>query len=34
LNLIFLWFKELEGISRTDFDLKAHEKFSGRKKQF
>jgi glycyl-tRNA synthetase len=25
-------FKELEGIhSRTDFDLKAHEKFSGRK---
>ncbi|MCX8522431.1 glycine--tRNA ligase [Chryseobacterium formosus] len=28
-------FKELEGIhSRTDFDLKAHEKFSGRKLQF
>lgn len=28
-------FKELEGIhSRTDFDLKAHEKFSGKKLQF
>ena len=28
-------FKELEGIhSRTDFDLKAHEKFSGRKLQY
>ncbi len=28
-------FKELEGIhSRTDFDLKAHEEFSGRKLQF
>ena len=28
-------FKELEGIhSRTDFDLKAHEKYSGRKLQF
>jgi glycyl-tRNA synthetase len=28
-------FKELEGIhSRTDFDLKAHEKFSGRKLHF
>jgi glycyl-tRNA synthetase len=28
-------FKELEGIhSRTDFDLKAHEKFSGRKLYF
>jgi glycyl-tRNA synthetase len=28
-------FKELEGIhSRTDFDLKAHEQFSGRKLQY
>ena len=28
-------FKELEGIhSRTDFDLSAHEKFSGRKLQY
>ncbi|MCZ2444334.1 MAG: glycine--tRNA ligase [Flavobacteriales bacterium] len=28
-------FKELEGIhSRTDFDLKAHEKYSGRKQQY
>jgi glycyl-tRNA synthetase len=31
----FFGFKELEGIhSRTDFDLKAHEKFSGRKLQY
>ena len=28
-------FKELEGIhSRTDFDLKAHQEFSGRKIQY
>jgi glycyl-tRNA synthetase (class II) len=35
LSSISLWIKELEGIhSRTDFDLKAHEQFSGRKLQY
>jgi glycyl-tRNA synthetase len=30
----FPGFKELEEFTRTDFDLKAHEKFSGRKLQY
>jgi glycyl-tRNA synthetase (class II) len=31
LSLIFLWIQRTRGYSpRTDFDLKAHEKFSGR----
>jgi glycyl-tRNA synthetase len=35
LNSISIRFKELEGIhSRTDFDLKAHEQYSGKKLQY
>jgi glycyl-tRNA synthetase len=35
MSSISFWIQELEGIhSRTDFDLKAHEQFSGRKLQY
>jgi glycyl-tRNA synthetase len=36
LSLIFLWIQRTRGYSprNTDFDLKAHEKFSGRKLQY
>jgi glycyl-tRNA synthetase len=34
MSLIFLLDSKLEGFTLTDFDLKAHEKFSGRKLQY